>query len=110
METKRLVIGPPDMTGAPLPVYANITHASFTPYDFRLTFSLLSTPHDRSERDPLAPSAPPRPVVEVVVPVGAVRSLLDVVGLEYDDFVKRFGAPQPHLAQAAGDGVASRVR
>jgi len=34
------------MVGAP--VYANVAHATFTPYHFRVTFSLLTVPHDQT--------------------------------------------------------------
>jgi hypothetical protein len=111
MDANKLVVRPPDMAGAAPPIYANVAHVSSTPYDFRLTFSLLSTPHDRSDRDPLAPALPPRPVVEVILPAAAVGSILDLVRFEFDEFVQRFGAPQPSPAQArTGDGIASRVR
>jgi hypothetical protein len=41
-----LVVEPPDTSASELPRYANVVHVSSTPYDFRLTFSVLQTPPD----------------------------------------------------------------
>jgi hypothetical protein len=94
MDNRPLVVSPPDMTGAPLPLYANVVHVSSTPFDFRLTFSVLQTPHGGPRSDPFAPSAPPRLVGEVVLPVAAVESLIDVLKREVEDYTERFGTPQ----------------
>ena len=43
-----LPVEAPDVTAdTPAPIYANVAHTSFTPYDFRITFSLLTQRHDR---------------------------------------------------------------
>jgi hypothetical protein len=94
MDNRPLVVAPPDMTDAELPMYANVVHISSTPFDFRLTFSILQTPHGGPRSDPFAPSAPPRLVCEVAMPVAAVESLIDVLKHEVEEYTNRFGAPQ----------------
>jgi hypothetical protein len=81
----------PDVSALGPPIYANVAHLSSTPYDFRITFSLLCT-----SRDGRAALVAERPlaVAEVVFPAGAVESLVDLLQEELDRFVKEFGAPQ----------------
>jgi Protein of unknown function (DUF3467) len=100
VDAEKLVVGLPDLTDAGRPVYANVAHVSWTPYDFRITFSLLVTPHDGAA--PARPDATfvPRAVAEVVIPAAAVESLTDLLRTELSRFVDRMGAPQPHLAPA----------
>ena len=101
MDAEKLVVGLPDLTDAGRPVYANVAHVSWTPYDFRLTFSLLVTPHGGAA--PARPDSPfvPHAVAEIVMPAAAVESLADLLRTELTDFVDRLGAPQPHLRQTA---------
>jgi len=81
-------------------VYANAVHISFTPFDVRLTFSFLETPHDQPPGAVPLPAAPPRAVGEVVLPA-AIDSVLDLLRAELERYVERFGAPRPALQQAA---------
>jgi len=101
VDAEKLIVGLPDLTDAGRPVYANVAHVSWTPYDFRLTFSLLVPSHDGAP--PGRPDAPsvPRAVAEVVMPAAAVGSLADLLRTELNEFVDRLGAPQPHLRQTA---------
>ena len=46
-QSQDLAVGPPDLSMVGAPVYANVAHTTFTPYDFRVTFSLLTVPHDQ---------------------------------------------------------------
>ncbi|HEX3542438.1 MAG TPA: hypothetical protein VHT75_18560 [Acidimicrobiales bacterium] len=91
----------PDLSGLDEPIYANVAHVSSTPYDFRLTFSLFQTPHDRPVDDAQVPPSPPRAVVEVVLPAGSVHSMLDAVRAELDRYTARYGAPHPSVPQGA---------
>jgi hypothetical protein len=90
-----LVVELPDLEDVGVPIYANITHVSYTPYDFRITFSLLSTPHDASDDRPFTPKSPPRAVAEIVLPAAAVASLADLLRARLEAYTGRFGAPSP---------------
>jgi hypothetical protein len=88
-------IAPPDMTTVGTPVYANTSNVTFTPYDFRLSLSLLTMPHDQgSLPDPSAVVLTPKGVAEVVIPAGAVGQLADVLRAELKLYVERFGEPR----------------
>jgi hypothetical protein len=100
-----LSVGLPDLTGAAPPVYANVAHASFTPYDFRITFSLLTFPDDRVPApgaDSGVMSLTPRAVAQVVLPAASIDSVVDLLRTELDRFVEEFGAPQPTVMRARG--------
>jgi hypothetical protein len=92
-----LVVELPDLEEVGLPIYANITHVSYTPYDFRITFSLLSTPHGDLDDRPFTPKAPPRAVAEIVLPAAAVGSLAALLGARLEEYTGKFGAPSPSL-------------
>jgi hypothetical protein len=81
----------PDYSLADAPEYANVTHVSYTPYDFRITFSLLPSPRT----DTGLPLETPQAVVEVILPPAAVESLMDLMRVQFDRFVEEFGAPRP---------------
>jgi hypothetical protein len=95
-------VGLPDLTTATPPVYANVAHTSFTPYDFRITFSLLTLPHDQAPgpaRGPDVISLTPRAVAQVVLPAAAMDSVVELLRAELGRFVEQFGPPQPTLTQ-----------
>lgn len=96
-----LALGNPNLTSAELPTYANVVHVSSTPFDFRLTFSLLLTPHDQPRSDGFVASESPRAVAEVIMPAAAVHSLLELVRNELAVFTERFDEPRPALLQTA---------
>jgi hypothetical protein len=92
----------PDLATAGVPVYANVVHTSFTPYDFRITFSLLTVPHDQpggAGTEPEVVSLTPQAVAQVVLPAGALASVVDLLRAQLDQFIDQFGAPQPSVAQ-----------
>ena len=96
-------IGLPDLTTAAPPVYANVAHTSFTPYDFRITFSLLTLPHDQSPAAGVeleAVSLTPQAVVQVVLPAAAMDSVVELLRAELDRFIERFGPPEPAVVKA----------
>lgn len=102
LQNVSVAVGPPDVSTAGPPVYANVTHVSFTPHDFRVTFSLLFTPHDGGSGPPvLAPE--PRAVADIVLPAGAVESFIDILRAQLDRFVDRFGPPAPLVARSDSD-------
>lgn len=101
MSPQEIKVAAPDLTMSAAPVYANVAHVSYTPYDFRITFSLLMAPHDQPAANPLDAGLTPRGVVEVVLPAAAVDSLAELLRAEMGDFVERFGAPQPQLRRSA---------
>ena len=95
MATDKLVVNAPDLTEMEPPLYANTFHVSFTPYDFRVTFSLLSPFMDGLPAEAVG-------VGEVVLPAAAVESFLDILRAELNEFVERYGRPQPALQQSVG--------
>jgi hypothetical protein len=99
-----LAVGLPDLSMDAAPVYANVAHTTFTPYDFRVTFSLLTVPHDQpsgSLASIAALALQPRAVAQVVLPAGAVESLVDLLRAEFDRYVEQFGPPRPTVARSA---------
>ena len=94
--TPSLTIAPPDVSTVGPPVYANTANVTFTPYDFRITFSLLTWPHDRESVPHSAPDVlllTPRAVAEVVIPAGEASLLADLLKAESKQYVERFGEP-----------------
>ncbi|MEW6475490.1 MAG: DUF3467 domain-containing protein [Actinomycetota bacterium] len=100
-----LAVDAPDRSAVGPPVYANVAHVSSTPYDFRLTFSLLSTSQDGRAR---LVAEPPRAIAEVVFPAGAVDSLVELLREELDRFVDEFGPPRPSVQRADGNDAGNR--
>ena len=100
-----LAVDDPDRSAVGTPLYANVAHVSCTPYDFRLTFSLLST--SRDGRAGLV-AEPPRAIAEVVFPAGAMESLVELLREEVDRFVDEFGPPRPSVQRAGGNGAGNR--
>jgi Protein of unknown function (DUF3467) len=97
---RMMIVGPPDLTNCAPPLYANVAHVSYTPFDFRLTFSLLSAPKDGQQPGGLeAPTLMPQAVAELVLPAAAVPALVDVLRAELDQFTRRFGTPVPSSQQ-----------
>jgi hypothetical protein len=107
-----LAVGLPDMSSVGAPVYANVAHATSTPYDFRVTFSLLTVPHDGAG----GPSAvggmvmAPRAVAQVVIPVGAIESVVDLLRAELDRYIEEFGPPRPTVVGSAAASTAAGSR
>jgi len=100
-----LAVDAPDVSALGPPAYANVAHVSSTPYDFRITFSLLST-SDNGRAGLVAER--PRAIAEVVFPVGAVESLVELLRAELDRFVDEFGPPRPHVHRSDGNGAGKR--
>src|SRR5581483_1413401 len=96
-----LAVEAPDVSGLGPPIYANVAHVSSTPYDFRITFSMLSTSLDRSAG---LMTERPQAMAEVVIPVGAVESLGELLRAELGRFVDEFGAPRPAIHRSDGNG------
>jgi hypothetical protein len=97
-----LAVQAPDVSSLGAPTYANVAHVSSTPYDFRITFSLLSVSPD-SKAELVADR--PRAMAEVVFPAGAMESLVEVLRSELDRFVDEFGAPRPIVQRSHGNGA-----
>src|SRR3954454_23532174 len=94
--TPSLTIAPPDVSTVGPPVYANTASVTFTPYDFRITFSLLTVPHDQGSVPEAARDASvltPRAVAELVIPAGEASLLADLLTTELKEYVRRFGEP-----------------
>jgi hypothetical protein len=107
-----LAVGLPDLSTVGAPVYANVAHVTSTPYDFRVTFSLLTVPHGESPggmSDIAALALAPRAVAQVVVPAGAVGAMAELLRAELDRYVDRFGQPQPAVGTTAAVAVAGRA-
>jgi hypothetical protein len=98
---QQLVVDRPDLSDAGRPFYANVAHVAYTPFDFRLTFSLLASPRDGADLDPLLPEERPDVVAEIVIPVAAVDSLTDLLGTALASYQEHFGAPGPQVRQVS---------
>jgi hypothetical protein len=97
VDPQQLMVKPPDLSDIPPPVYANVVHVSRTPFDFRVTFSLLTTPHDQPSRDAFAPVEAVRGVAEVVLPAAVMDSVLELLRAGLTEYSERFGAPRAVL-------------
>ena len=73
-------IRPPDISSASVPTYANVTHVSHTPFDVRLTFSLIATPHEEQPAPSVALT--PVAVAEVIMPPSAAEALVELLRTE----------------------------
>jgi hypothetical protein len=96
LTTPSLTIGSPDVSTVDLPVYANTASVTFTPYEFRITFSLLTFPHDQGSVPRPASDAlvlTPRAVTDVMIPAGEAGLLADLLTAELKQYVRRFGEP-----------------
>jgi hypothetical protein len=80
------------------PVYANVIHVSHTPFDFRVTFSLLATPQEDSAD---GGGVIPRPVValnpttvaELALPPATIDAFIDLLRQQLKDYTAQFGSP-----------------
>jgi hypothetical protein len=97
MSLQKLIVGPPDLTHVAEPIYANGVHVSSTPYDFRITFSILMAPHDAPGSVASTPSFVPQAVVDVVLPAGAVPSVIELLRAELEEFVSTYGGSEPSV-------------
>ncbi|MGH9222947.1 MAG: YceI family protein [Acidimicrobiales bacterium] len=112
-EGMTVAVGLPDLSTVDAPRYANIVHISSTPYDFRITFSLLTTPHEQRGQAGGVSDLPfanltPQAVAEVVLPAGAVESVVELLRAEMDRFVERFGPPRPDFRQGGRPALGRR--
>jgi hypothetical protein len=97
LTTQAFTIAPPDVSAVAPFVYGNTASVTFTPYDFRITFSLLTLPHDQGSVPQPPPGAvvlTPRAVDEVVIPAGEASQLADLLKAELKEYVQPFGEPQ----------------
>jgi hypothetical protein len=102
-QSHSLAVGLPDLSIAGAPVYANVAHTTYTPYDFRVTFSWLTVPHDQASgatSDMTALALVPQAVAEVVIPAGSVSSIVDLLRVELDRYTEEFGAPRPSVVRS----------
>ena len=105
---RMMIVGPPDLTNCAPPLYANVANVSYTPFDFRITFSLLSVPpNDPVSTGLEAPTLVPRAVAELVLPPAALPGLVDVLRVELDQFRRRFGMPVPSAQQLGGSPLSA---
>ena len=100
-----LAVDAPDVSALGSPIYANVAHVSSTPYDFRITFSLLSTSQDGTAA---LVTERPRAIAEVIFPAAAAESLADLLREELDRFVEEFGPPRPSVHRSTGNGAGVR--
>jgi hypothetical protein len=59
------------------------------------------TRHRRAATDVSAFALEPRAVAQVVVPVGAVESLIDLLRVEFDRYVEQFGPLWPIVVRSS---------
>ena len=89
----------PDLRGIGAQTYANVVHVTSTPYDFRLTFSLMQTPHDQPASEVFVAEEAPQAVAEILLPAGGIEAVLAAVRHELDIYAERFGTPHPMAHQ-----------
>jgi hypothetical protein len=80
------------------PVYANVIHVSHTPFDFRVTFSLLATPHEDSADGGAVITRPvialnPTTVAELALPPSTIEAFIDLLRQQLNDYTAQFGSP-----------------
>ena len=94
-EGQQIRVGPPTEPDYLRPVYANTLNINFTPYDFKLTFSLLNMPLEIPPgADPGEPiEVHPSAVAEVIVPATLMHALISVINDQFDRYLEQFGPP-----------------
>jgi hypothetical protein len=77
------------------PVYANYVNATFTPWDFRLTFAVLKSPLPGPELDAAreAGSVTPEAVADIIIPANLMAALLTLLQNNFNNYVSRYGVP-----------------
>lgn len=86
--------------GAPIepdflrPVYANQLNMTFTPHDFKMTFSYLALPNEPPTADAdgkveIRPTA----VASVVIPATLMHAVMGVLNAQFDKYLQQFGPP-----------------
>jgi hypothetical protein len=90
----------PELSSGPTPTYANVSHVSHTPFDIRLTFSLLRAPLEEGSSpggavavDVPLMSVQPTAVAEIVMPPEGVEALIDVLRDELDRYRDEVARP-----------------
>jgi hypothetical protein len=85
-------IGAPEMGEYLRPQYANTVASNFTPWDFRIIFSLLAIP-------PQVPGSGknvevhPQAVADIVLPAAVMHSLIALLQRQFDQYLDQYGAP-----------------
>lgn len=88
-------VGPPTQPEYLRSVYANHLNVTFSPHDFRFTFSLLEMPLEVPEdaeaggRIELRPHA----VANVVVPASMMHALMSLLQQQFSRYLTQFGPP-----------------
>ncbi len=86
-------IGPPELPEYLRSTYANIVAANFTPYDFRLVFSLLTTPLDMGADDSGTVTLRPTGVADIIIPASVMHGLISLLQEQFNLYLDQFGAP-----------------
>ena len=94
-EKFQAAIGPPDMGEYLRPQYANTVNVNFTPYDFKILFSLLTIPIAAPKG--ATPGKPvelhPVGVAEVVIPASVMHATIALLQRQFDLYLNQYGAP-----------------
>jgi hypothetical protein len=93
-EALQVSVGAPVEPDFLRPVYANQLNMTFTPHDFKLTFSYLALPNEPPVPGPdgtvqIRPTA----VASVVIPATLMHALMSVFNTQFDKYLQQFGPP-----------------
>ena len=97
------------------PVYANVIHVSHTPFDFRLTFSLLGMPRgDSADGGSVIPlpavALSPTTVAELVLPPATIEALIELLQQQLNGYTAEFGSPARDESPAPIVALVVRLR
>lgn len=88
-------IGPPQFPEYLRPIYANFATVNHTPWDFRITFGLVTAPAAPEEASGVEQTGEARPVAvaDVIVPANLMFGLITALKQNFDNYIALHGAP-----------------
>lgn len=90
----QITIGKPEIPEYLRPTYANLVNGNFTPYDFRLVFSLLTTPvGGPPDGAGSVVEVHPVAVADIVIPASVMHGLISLLQEQFNAYLDQFGAP-----------------
>ena len=78
------------------PVYANHVQVNHTPWDFRLTFSVLRAPVPGQEQDEVNKKGGvvhPEAIADIIVPANLMHGLIAALQTNFSSYLDQFGPP-----------------
>ena len=77
------------------PLYANYVSVNHTPWDFRLTFSVVKAPVPGPEREEAERQATllGEAVADLMIPASLMHGLISALTSNFDTYIKQYGPP-----------------